>query len=61
MIKIVLLPKLASISHESAKTLLKLVNRLEELESPINYIDAFNYLHFRAQNEVVMKRLFIFI
>lgn len=24
-------------------------------------MDAFNYLHFRAQNEVVMKRLFIFI
>jgi hypothetical protein len=48
MAKIVMLPKLTTTHAQDAKTLLKLFGKLEELDSGIPYIDAFNYLHARA-------------
>ena len=61
MMKIVLLPKLTTINPQDAKYLLKIFTKLEELESPISYSEAFSFLHNKASRVVVMKEVLTYI
>lgn len=61
MIKIVVLPKLATVNSQDNKKLLKIFDRLEEIDSKITSLEAFTFLHYKAEQEIVMKKVLIFI
>ena len=59
--KIVLLPKLTTMTPQDAKCLLKVFTKLEELDSPITYMEAFSYLHNKSAKHLVMKKVVSYI
>lgn len=61
MMKIILVPKLTIISPQDSKALINILTKLERMESPLTYMEAFSYLRHRAEDEIVMKRMIAYI